>query len=294
MGYISFNANTVFEYENTIGKLTFAFDSAFWLTEVEGMSGVEVDIFATRNAGQSGSSISSQSIRPRAFSIDGVIFDPIGENREELVRIMAPEVPSTLTIKEGSQSWYLDVYPSITPEIGPGDGEQPFQVQLYAAYPYWRSTESYNELILGLASMFKFPFYTGGTWWISKFSDNFFKEIINDGNSAIGFHLIFEARGPLTNPEIIQVETGKFIKTQNLSMATGERFVISTMEGKKSWLRIDKFGKATNGYRHMVYGSSLEMALEPGINTFRADAQTNRGNLSVTMRDTPKGVRSGV
>ena len=84
---------------------------------------------------------------------------------------MAPQIPATLTIEQNGESWYLDVVPTKTPEVTPGNGVQYFQT-LYAAYPYWRTTASYATQVAGLIAMFKFPFYTDDNWCISKFSDS--------------------------------------------------------------------------------------------------------------------------
>ena len=54
------NEKTVFTYENTIGKLTFQHDGQLWITDVDGMSSVEIDIAESRSTMQIGSRGQSQ------------------------------------------------------------------------------------------------------------------------------------------------------------------------------------------------------------------------------------------
>lgn len=285
------NEKTVFTYENTIGKLVFQYDSPLWITDVEGMSGVEIDIAASRSTMQTGSSVTSQSIRPRSFTMDGAIFEHIGYYRERVLNLIAPQIPATLTIEQNGESWYLDVMPEKTPEITPGNGVQFFQTRLYAAYPYWRTTASYATQIAGLIPLFKFPFFTGGSWWISKYSDSFFATIENRGNVPVEFRVTFTARAALENPELYHVDTGKRILIRK-PMIAGERVVVSTIYGFKGVTCNSPSGAVTNGFKYLSVDSDLSMTLRPGSNLLRIDA-VNREGLGVRI-EAPEGVKSGV
>jgi hypothetical protein len=286
------NENTVFIYENSIGKLTFAYDSPLWITDVDGMSSVEIDIAENRSTMQIGASITGQSVRPRSFTIDGAIFDPIDTARKLVIAILAPQIPSTLTVKQNGESWYVDVVPEKTPEITAGNGVQFFQTRLHAAYPYWRTTASYASQIAGLIALFKFPFNTGGSWWISQFSDSYFSTISNRGNVPVEFKVVFTARSAIDNPELYHVDTGKRILIRK-SMIAGEKVVVSTVYGQKGVTCISAAGKISNGFRYLSVDSDLSMTLIPGDNLLRIDAAANREGLGVRV-EAPEGVVSGV
>ncbi|WP_138294479.1 MULTISPECIES: phage tail domain-containing protein [unclassified Clostridium] len=286
------NGSTVFTYENSIGKLTFERSGPLWITEMDGVSSVELDISESRSAGQIGASITNQSVRPRSFTIDGVLFDPVEVNRERMLDVIAPQIPATLTYTQGAESWYLNVVPEKTPEISPGEGLQSFQFRLRAAYPYWRTTASYAAQVAGLVPMFRFPFYTGGTWWISKFSDSYFNTLTNEGNVPVEFRVVFTARGALTNPELYHVDTRKRILIKK-AMTAGEKIVVSTVYGEKGVTCIGADGVETNGFKFLSVDSDMTMTLVPGPNLLRIDAATNRDALGVRI-EAPKGVKSGV
>lgn len=285
-----FNEGTIFEYENQIGKITFAYDSPFWITDINGVSGPRVDIAQSQGSGQVGSSVTNASILPREPTIDGCIRDAIGFNREKLIEVLAPQVPSALTVKEGAESWCMDVQP-IELEIAPGTGEQPFQLKLHAAYPNWKSTQAYATMVAGLVPLFTFPFYSGGKWKIAQFSEDYFVPIYNSGNMPIQIKVKFTARSALRNPELLHVESGKLIRI-NHDMQAGEQIIVSTIYGERGCVFIDLQGKASKQFKMISKASDLTMAILPGDNEFRADA-TPRSGLGVHIYH-PEGERSGV
>lgn len=286
------NENTIFEYENALGKITFAFDSPFWISSTDNLSGVDVIVFESQSTGQDGTSLSNQSVRPKDITIDGCIYDPLTFNRSKLIEIIAPKIPSTLTVIDNNESWYLNVIPTSTPNIEPGNGVQNFQFRLHAAYPYWRSSTAHSTGIIELISMFKFPHFTGGSWWISKCTDTFFKTITNKGNIPLEFKVVFAARSAVVNPELYHMETQKRILI-NRKMIAGEKIIVSTIYGEQGVTVISPDKTASNGYRYLSFGSDLEMNLIPGDNLLKADAAQNREGLSVWI-EAPEGVKSGV
>lgn len=283
---------TIFIYENSVSSIVFQYDSPFWITDFSGLSDVTVDIHESRGVQQIGSSLTGQSVQPRTITLDGCIFDPVDANRDILINTITPQLPATLTVIDGANSWYLDVIPKKTPDVTPGKGVQNFQTQLYAPYPYWRSTKQYTSQISGIAPQFKFPFSTGGKWWVSKYSDDFFANIKNDGNIPIELRIIFTAKADIANPEIYHVGTGKKIKILK-SMETGEQVIVSTVYGKRGVTCINTQGIKSNGFRYLSLDSDLSMTLLPGENLLRSDAGRNKEWLGVRL-EAPAGVRSGV
>ena len=286
------NEKTIFTYESAIGKLVFQYNSRLWITGIDGVSSVEIDIAQSRSPTQIGSSITGQSVRPRSFVIDGAIFEPIATTRDRLLDVIAPQTPATLTVEQNGESWYLDVVPERTPEITPGNGVQFFQMRLLAAYPYWRTTASYATQLAGIIALFKFPFHTGGKWWISKYSDNFFTTIDNDGNVPTDFRVVFTARSAIRNPELYHMDTGKLIRIRK-EMIAGERVAVSTIYGQKGVTCVSPTGEVTNGFRYLSVESDLSMALIPGSNLLRIDAEHNREGMGARI-EASEGVKSGI
>ena len=287
------NGSTTFEYENAIGKILFAKSGPFWVTDIDSVSSVDIDIAASQSPLQIGSSLHNQSVAPRSITLDGALFEPLEANRKHLLRVLAPQVPSTLTVYQNGESWFLDVFPEKTPDISPGEGVQYFQTRLYAPYPYWKSVETHTQQLVGLSPLFRFPYVEEGNWKLSEFSDNYYATVENTGNAPVGFKVVFSARATLSNPELQHLNTGEKIKIIRKTMAPGEKLVVSTLDGQKGVTCIDALGNESNGFRYLSTDSHLKMALLPGQNLLRFDAATNRAALSVRI-EAPKGVVSGV
>lgn len=284
------DGNTVFEYRTAAGSIRFAQDAPFWLADIDSVSSVEVDIVESQNIGQMGSSIAGQSIQPRKMTVDGSIFEPIAQNRRQLLNIMAPLAPATLTKYDGNEAWFLNVYPTKTPRIGSGAGVQHFQAQLLAPYPNWRTTRFLEEQVSGLKKLFRFPFFTGGRWWVSRFTNEFFKDFVNAGNVPQNFDMTIFARGQLSGPEVLNRTTGAFIRFE-LTMQPGETLHISTYARTVLYQRAN--GQTVNGYPWLDIASTMGMALAPGRNTLRANADEGRSNLGVRIK-VYEGVSTGV
>ncbi|MCL2670528.1 MAG: phage tail family protein [Clostridiales bacterium] len=291
------NEQTRFSYETAYGRLDFAPDSPFWISDIDGISSVDISVFDTQSSGQIGSSITGQSVKPRLIPISGSIFDPVIENREILISAIPPEIPAIFTVYQNGKAWYLDVVPEKTPDILPGNGVQFFQCRLKAAYPYFRSVEKSHQLLFGLKALFEFPFYTGGEWYISQLISGF-AYVQNDNNVEIPFRVEFTARGETSNPQLYNVDTGKRLAIRKSAiepyvMVAGERIIISTIFGERGVMIISPEGIITNGFKYLALDSNLTMQVKPGINTFQVSASENDFNLDARI-DIPVGVRSGV
>lgn len=287
------NQNTVFIYESATGTITFSYaEMQYWVTSFDGLSSVDVNIAEASSMGQAGTTIAAQVVKPRVLTLNGCLFEPLALARANLIKVIAPGLPATFTMVDGTESWYIDVVPRKTPEIDEGNGVQNFQLSLYAAYPYWRTTSWYATSLTGLIKRFAFPFYTGGTWFLSEQSVDYYRTIENSGNVPISPEIQFVARQSLSHPQILHLGTGKLILLEK-AMEIGERFIVTTQYGTQGVVFVNQNGVASNGYKYLSDNSDLTLELLPGGNTLRFDAAENRQNLNVWV-NAPMGVRSGV
>ena len=167
---------------------------------------------------------------------------------------------------------------------------QQFQFILHCPYPYWRTADDANTLLAGIKALFRFPFYTGGKWYISKYEASAFKRVLNDGDVAIDLTVELKAMAQVQAPEVLLVETGSMLRITK-TLQAGESFTISTVYGSKRVIYRHADGVEENGFRYLSPDS--DMKLQPGVNTFRYDAADNREGLRVSVL-APRGVRAGV
>lgn len=286
------NSNTKIIYDNGMRQMTFSKSGTIWITTLSGFSSNNITISETQATGQTGTTLSGQAIQPKDITIDGVIRGDIAANRRALLATVSPGIPARITVVQGNKSYYLEGVPTKTPEISDGMSEQDFQFAFHSPYPYWQDTDHVNSTVSGLAALFRFPFYTGGEWYISKYSEGYYGEVINEGDMAVGFVVSFYASAQVSNPEILHMGTGKKIRL-NIDLAAGDRIIVSTVYGQKRVTVLYSDGNAENGFRYLSMDSGLDMEILPGKNLIRHDADEGHSNLAITI-SAPRGVVSGV
>lgn len=281
-----------FLYLTDTHRLAFSEDSDFWITNIDGLSSNEIALSETQGAGQIGSTLCAQSVRPRDLTVSGVLFGNLAANRKALLGAIRPAVPARFVLTEGGESWYLEGAPSRTPLMEETAARQAFQFVFHAPYPYWRSREDTVTFLAGVEALFRFPFTTGGSWMISRYEASLFKRIVNSGDVPVALTVTMIADTEVIQPEVRIVETGSFLRITK-TMQAGERFVICTVYGQKSVIYQHEDGETENGFRYLSPDSDMHMALQPGVNTLRYIAAEHREGLRVTVC-APKGVRAGV
>lgn len=288
------NDKTNIKYESSGGVIEFTFASDFWITSIDGVSDVTVQISESQGVGQIGSTMTNQSVQPKTLTVNGALFGDVEANRRKLLDCVLPNEKGILTVLKDGESWYLEGVPSKTPTVSDGYGVQEFQFSFRAPYPYWRSTSNISTQLAGITPMFRFPFKTGKAFRLSKYTETYFTEIENSGNLPVGIDILFYASTEVENPGVFHVDTGTYIKLADTKLSAGESVKISTVYGRRGVTFISSGGEESNGFRYLDKNSNLDMMLLPGKNTFRYIADDdNRIGLRVTIT-APKGVVSGV
>ena len=273
--------------------IRFAVNSDFWITNLTGDDGLDVEMTEQQSTGQTGKTITGQSVGSRAITVTGSILRDFDANEALLKRLIRPESAARWLKTVGRTTWYLDVLPSHTPDVSGGAHLLNFQFKLKAAYPYWRTVETAATMLGGLESAwFPTPVSTAGTWYISRYKRDLYTPVINSGSTETGFTLRLTAKARVKNPMLWHNGQRSFIRL-NKEMLPGEAAVIYTLEGERGCTYRQSDGTEVNGFRWLDYDSDLWMTLAPGANVLRLTADEGRENLTVTIH-APKGVAAGV
>lgn len=273
--------------------IRFAVNSDFWITNLTGDDGLDVEMTEQQSTGQTGKTITGQSVGSRAITVTGSILRDLDANEALLKRLIRPESAARWLKTVDRTTWYLDVLPSHTPDVSGGAHLLNFQFKLKAAYPYWRTVETAATMLGGLESAwFPTPVSTAGTWYISRYKRDLYTPVVNSGSTETGFTLRLTATARVKNPMLWHNGQRSFIRL-NKEMLPGEAAVISTLEGERGCTYRQSDGTEVNGFRWLDYDSDLWMTLAPGANVLRLTADEGRENLTVTIH-APKGVAAGV
>ena len=150
--------------------IRFAVDSDLWITNLTGDDGLDVEMTEQQSTGQTGKTITGQSVGSRSLTVTGSILRDLDANEALLKRLIRPKEAARWLKTVGDTTWYLDVLPAHTPDVSGGEHLLNFQFKLKAAYPYWRTVETAATMLGGLeGSWFPTPVSTAGSWYISKY-----------------------------------------------------------------------------------------------------------------------------
>lgn len=165
-------------------------------------------------------------------------------------------------------------------------------ISLAANNPYWTDLlESKEEIALWIGS---FSFSADGSDGLElidggiEFGYRAPSLIVNTNNAGdveCGIRIEFKALATLTNPSLLNVHTGEFIKI-NKEMVTGEVISVSTYFGNKK-ITSSLNGIVTNIFNYIDFGSTF-LQLDVGDNLMRYDAATGIDNLEVSIFYQPR------
>lgn len=273
--------------------IRFAVDSDFWITNLTGEDGLDVEMTEQQSTGQTGKTITGQSIGSRSLTVTGSILRDLDANEALLKRLVRPKEAGRFLKTVGDTTWYLEVLPSHTPDVSGGEHLLNFQFKLKAAYPYWRTVETAATMLGGLeGSWFPTPVSTAGSWYISKYKKDVYTTVVNSGSTETEFVLTLTASARVKNPMLWHNGKRSYLKL-NKEMLPGESAIISTVDGSRGCTYRQSDGTEVNGFRWLDYDSDLWMTLDPGDNVLRLTADEGRENLTATVT-APKGVAAGV
>ncbi len=279
------NQDTKIRYQSVGGILNFAYESEFWITKITGLQ-TDISLNTSQSVGQRGSTVNGQSVQPKKVTVNGAVFGDVEANRAKVLAAVLPLHEARLAFIQNGGTWYLEGWPTKTPVFEDGFGVQSFQFQFYVPYPYFRSAEQKSYQLSGLRALWHTPFYTGGSFYISKYTENAFCRVENTGNVEQAITLTLYAAAEVSKPVVYNVERGGYIRVDKI-IAPNERMRISTHDKDKDAGQAVRFftadGSESNGFKYITPDSDLSMGVAPGGNIFMADAAANKQNLRCTL-----------
>ena len=273
-------------YLNEKGQsVEFSVWSPFFCSEISGIDGIKNNIYTSKGAGQDGVTVTGDNLDIRNIVIQGTVRGDTEKNRLVLLAIVNPKLKAKLIYVNAGVEKYIDCKvekaPTITKEAFPS-----FLVSFFCANPYWQELVQIKAEIASWLRGFSFPLelVTGGIEMGTR-SPSLIVNVINKGDVECGMTVQFTAEATLTDPSILNVTTGEYIKILK-TMVAGEVLTVTTHFGAKK-VESTLNGITTNAFNFIDLGSTF-LQLNVGDNLFKYDAGTNIGNLTVVMYYIPQ------
>ena len=273
----------IITYINASGEsITLRQRRPYFLQRADGTGNIRQEITTFKAPDQDGAFFISGSLDMRNILLEGTIVgdtvDQTHEARKRLLRVFTPKLKGTL-IYRGAQ------IPCIVEEAGFIATESPrvpaFFISLLCPSPFFEALDELRVELASWVNMFSFALeIPDGGFEFGLRQPSQIITVENPGDVPCGCTISFIALGTLTNPELMNVDTGEVFRLLK-TMAAGEELRIYTHFAGKRVARIVG-GAETNAFSFMDTASTF-FQLAPGKNTLRYDAATNMELLEVSV-----------
>ena len=285
------------KYINSIGdELEFTNSRPFLLQKFE--EGTNVKTYTSKGMSQDGENYLNNTLDTKDISFEIAI---LAENENELIaykrkinKVFNPKVgEGWLVYKDSVKEIKTKCIINNLPVFKHINLSNNFcLISLTANNPFWTDLlESKEEIALWIGS---FSFSADGSDGLElvdggiEFGYRAPSLIVNTNNTGdveCGMRIEFKALATLTNPSLLNVNTGEFIKVIK-GMVVGEVISISTYFGAKR-ITSTLDGVTTNIFNYIDFNSTF-LQLDVGDNLFRYDATTGIDNLEVSIYYNPQ------
>lgn len=239
---------------------------------------------------QIGVSVDSTLLEPRPVTIEGWVVayrdKDMTARKARLNSFVNPQEPLEL-LYEG---YKLRFNPDCTVKysINYSDNNDvvcKFQIVGTAHNPLFTDAGENRLNFATTTAQFHFPLISspelteGGVIFGSR-TDSLIATVVNKGSVPVGMRIVFKAKGSLSNPKLINVETQEKLLI-NKDLVAEEEIEVNTVVGSKRVLgRIGETSPFSNYFVYKTLDSSW-LQLAEGKNLFRYDADKGLDNLEV-------------
>lgn len=269
------NLSKLFKYVNDNGgTITFDYNGGYLINKPTGIDTLTISLSQAKGINQTGATIQSTNVQPRAVTISGRI---VGESqpvkKERLLSIIRPDIGGKLF----ADDMYLTVRATSTPTIEATQNFARFQFSVLAPYPYWCKDDSVATVLSGIQPLFKFPWNLSRPYAFGKFMETKFMNVYNKGQVPVPYTATFTAKGDVVNPKISNATTGKFLLIKK-NLVAGERIVVEITHDR-TYVTSNIDGDC----RGALSLSSNLYELNVGDNVLKPEADAGLTNMEVNI-----------
>lgn len=278
---MQFNESIVWEHGANRVVLS-VIDPPIYLMDVEGIDGLEQEIYSTKGSGQAGVSVSGASPNEREIVITFQLRRSATQQaRRQLLRAFKPSsTPGTLTFRRGKDEWSIKCYVESAPRFSEGVMMQG-EITLIAPSPAMLAPASTVDIARWVdAIQFDFEIPAEGhelTYRQPQLIVNAF----NDGDMDAGAVITMRAIGSASNPELVNVGTQEHMRF-TIDLEPNDILTIYTAYGEKR-ITLTHHGVDSNAFVALDAGSTW-LQMRPGDNFLRYSAAENADNIEVRVR----------
>ncbi len=267
---------------NTGASVTLRQAKPYFLTKLDGAGRIRQSINTFQAPEQDGAFYISSTVDMRNITIEGQILsqtvDESYDLRRYLLQIFTPKQRGTLVFRNRQIACIVE-------EAGFSQGNiaraPAFFISLLCPSPFFEALENIREELASWQENFSFPLeITPPGIELGVRQPSQIITIDNIGDVPCGCEIVFRATGTLSQPELLNVDTGEFIRI-NAEMTAGEEYHVYTHFAGKKVTRIQ--GTTTSNAFPLLDVDSTFIQLTAGRNSLRYNSADNMDLLEVSI-----------
>jgi len=268
-------------------RITLKQSRPFFITKIDGIGNIRQTVNTFKAPEQDGAFYVSSTLDMRNIIIEGTIVantaDEAYELRKNLLRLFSPKKSGVLQYRGRQISCVVE---EAVLSVSLRERIPKFFLSLLCPNPFF---ETLNEVWQDLASweaLLEFPLEIpeeGIELGLRQPSQII--AVDNIGDVPCGCEIVFRASGPVSNPELLHMDTGEYVRILS-EMNTGDEFHIFTHFARKKVIRI--INNTESNAFYLLDTASIFFQLVPGMNNLRYYALNNLELLDVSILYRPQ------
>lgn len=262
----------------------------YTVQKIKGFDRLNVKNVTSQGFDQDGASLINSYVLARDMEISGQIKAVstylMQTCRDKLFDVFIPKKEVTVTHYYGGKNRVIRARVEKTPKFDFTNvtSVQNYEVNMTAMEPYWRDEKETLIPIADVKGSFHFPLTikkNKGICFGIK-SSSLIVDIYNKSSVKVGMRIMFIAQGAVTNPQLFDINTRKFIRLL-CKMEAGERITIETGQDKSVIRRKNGISEDYIGKVDIEGGGDEFLELAPGDNLLRYGAEDGEKMLEVRI-----------
>lgn len=275
-------------YINSSGEsITLNQSRPFFITKIDGTGNIRQTVNTFKAPEQDGAFYVSSTMDMRNITLEGTIIastpDEAYELRKSFLRLFSPKKSGIIKYRERQISCVVE---EAVLSVSSRERIPNFFLSLLCPNPFfetlddvWHDLASWDPLL-----EFELEIPEDGIEFGLRQPSQII-EVDNFGDVPCGCEIIFRASGPVTNPELLLMDTGEYVRILT-TMNNGDEFHIYTHFAEKRVRSI--IGNIESNAFYLLDTASNFFQLEPGMNNLRYDASSNLELLDVSLHYRPQ------
>ena len=275
-------------YINTAGeRLTLKQARPFFLSKLDGTGSTRQSINTFKAPDQDGAFYISSTLDMRNITLEGTVVantpDEAYTLRQRFLQIFSPKLRGTLLFR-GRQIACVVEEAGFT--ISTRQRIPNFFVSLLCPSPFFETPDDVRQELASWIPLFEFELeLPDGGMEFGMRQPSQIITVDNIGDVSCGCEIMFQALGTVTNPELLNMDTGEYIRLLT-TMSAGEELRVYTHFAGKRVVSVNG-STVTNAFSLLDTGSAF-FQLAAGVNTLRYDASVNMELLEVSIYYRPQ------